>query len=850
MKVASWENGRMGTEPRRRLPIEAVCLMLCLAALVALPGCGGCRQDPMKAREEAEKKAAEERARQKEKPKPDFEVTRLATRPSDRRPTSDPDPLGPPCKPGHWTGVTLAGKTNNFDFVGDLEIVATNSRGTPLLLENAPFELATSRQVSLPKREPKLFESIMYVPPSRQQALVSYRLNWRKGGRRALESSHRLSQMPSYQYHFAVLARWPARYTYLANLPAITPPSDGLSANPTKPYYRVALMPGDRRPLLPSQGLLWTSIAYVLWDDAEPGSLTLDQQQGLLDWLHWGGQLIISGPDSLDSLGDCFLTPYLPAKSTGARELGEADFQPLHAWANDDKVEGKKSVPPLAPTRPLTGVQIEPHPQAEFVADSGDLLIQRRVGRGRIVVSAFRLSGRDLTTWPGLDEMFNAFLLRRPPRRFFETKELDLRVVWADRGLHRLDAAHVSKLRYFTRDTGVEFGTYGTDVRYQNVDFDSDPMWGPGVAAWNDAGPVADSARTALRNAAQIEIPTRSFVLWILAGYLAVLVPANWAVFRLAGRVEWAWAAAPVIAIVCTIVVIRAAQLDIGFARSQTEVTVLELQADYPRAHATRYTALYTSLTTEYDVHADNPGTLVLAFPKTTGPGDDSERRGLIYRRNGKNASLEDYFVRSNSIGMVHSEQMVDVGGTLSLVETPGGGLQVFNQTEFSLHDAGVVRMGASGSLETAWVGSLEPGAKSPLRFVRPVASPSDGSLWKEKRTDPTLTGIGLPQGTLNLRPLARLAEGRAVDQQNRTIGELQPGEVRLIAGLKQRAAGPVVDPAAPQTQFGTLVVAHLRHAADATPRPDKNTLADLKRNSAAELDPADPADAFGESGF
>ena len=41
------------------------------------------------------------------------------------------------------------------------------------------------------------------------------------------------------------------------------------------------------------------------------------------------------------------------------------------------------------------------------------------VGRGRIVASAFRLSG-DLTSQPGFDELFNAFVLRRPPRCFTE----------------------------------------------------------------------------------------------------------------------------------------------------------------------------------------------------------------------------------------------------------------------------------------------------------------------------------------------------------------------------------------------------------------------------------------------
>ena len=46
--------------------------------------------------------------------------------------------------------------------------------------------------------------------------------------------------------------------------------------------------------------------------------------------------------------------------------------------------------------------------------------------------------------------------------------------------------------------------------------------------------------------------------------------------------------------------VINLAQLNIGFARAQNEIAVVEIQGDYPRAHVARYTALYTSLVTGY----------------------------------------------------------------------------------------------------------------------------------------------------------------------------------------------------------------------------------------------------------
>src|SRR5262249_41547520 len=111
------------------------------------------------------------------------------------------------------------------------------------------------------------------------------------------------------------------------------------------------------------------------------------------------------------------------------------------------------------------------------------------------------------------------------------------------------------------------------------------PLNGSGVAAWNDFSAVPTAARDTLREAAGILIPKSSFVVWTLAVYLFVLVPLNWAIFWLCGRVEWAWIAAGLIALCGVAAVVKLAQLDIGFARSQTELALLELHGGYPRGH-------------------------------------------------------------------------------------------------------------------------------------------------------------------------------------------------------------------------------------------------------------------------
>ena len=197
----------------------------------------------------------------------------------------------------------------------------------------------------------------------------------------------------------------------------------------------------------------------------------------------------------------------------------------------------------------------------------------------------------------------------------------------------------------------------------QSLDEDESPAVGPGVAAWNDFSPLADAARDSLREAAGIEIPKARFVVWVLILYLIVLVPVNWGVFAAIGRVEWAWIAAPIIAVGGMAAVVKLAQLDIGFARSQSEIAILELHNGYPRGHLTRFTALYTSLSTTYDVNPDERTTLILPFcadPNFT-PRLGQSIDTVTYHCE-PTVQLTDFGVSSNSTSFLHSEEMFDLG--------------------------------------------------------------------------------------------------------------------------------------------------------------------------------------------
>ena len=160
--------------------------------------------------------------------------------------------------------------------------------------------------------------------------------------------------MPGYQYHLVGRVREPDRYRFLKVLHSVRPLWDDIVSGNTDYYYRVQLPQIKQTVPLPGDSLCWTSIAYLLWDDIDPSLLNSDQRQALLDWLHWGGQIVISGPKTLDALKNSFLDPYLPATAGDPLKIDDQTLQELNAaWT----VHVDKSRP-LTATVPWNGVTL------------------------------------------------------------------------------------------------------------------------------------------------------------------------------------------------------------------------------------------------------------------------------------------------------------------------------------------------------------------------------------------------------------------------------------------------------------------------------------------------------------
>ncbi len=810
---------------RSAIPLILLCSML----LIAAPGCSGC----FGGNTAAKKKKEDE---EKKKRKPDFEVGRLRVQPSDE--TSRTKNA---VKPGHWTVTTQPLLANHFEFPAELHAASVDRSGKQVRVEATQYQMTVSTPAPLPKGTRKDYEMTYFVPSiysegseTASAAWLHSQLRSRRGGREVADTMQPTTNMPDFQYYMVVLARDPSRYTALKRLDTVMPPSSQLDELADITYYRVLLPRVERGAPLPSHAMAWTGIAYLVWDGMDPSLITPMQQNAMLDWLHFGGQIVISAPASLDMLRGSFLDPYLPADKVKAVDLKQSDFGAINAhWSLvNQQTRAREQIELI---KPIVGIEMKIRDGAVAIPNTGGLIVERMVGRGRIVASAFPLTSKKLKEWECYDSLWHNALLRRPRRKFSRTVGSDYtRVDFHGLASFERDPRLSTTLRMFSRD--AQNMTRAPDTSREALDMSREGRHGPkedawhfgghskwlysGVAGWNDRSGVANAARNALRRAAGITIPSAGFVLKVLVIYLAFLVPVNWGVFRLMGRVEWAWIAAPIIAVVGSVAVVRLAQLDIGFARARTEVAVLELHGDYGRGHLTRYTALYTSLSTTYDFVFSEQSAVAQPFPANLGyrHSQHAPTYTVNYRRD-KQVVLSGFTVASNKTGMVHSEHMFQLEGGVAVTGDETSGYQVENASELNINEAGVLR-GTESGVEIAYLGELPGKSNKPLNFV-PADLPNEGDLpiaeWRASKM------LGKRQAQAGEVSLAAMAELGANSLQ------LAVGEMRLIGWTNAQLPGAEIRPAVRQTQTQTLILAHLTPGQRPEIQPDVNMRADFE---------------------
>ncbi|QDV36708.1 hypothetical protein [Tautonia plasticadhaerens] len=759
-------------------------------------------------------------------------------------------------KPNHWASLTQELQANLFDYEGRL-------RTAPVALRDMPRSVVFRRDARLVEGEPMRLSWPAFLPMETKALDIEL---VRPGALRPDDSTQApLLPMPAHQMLVVVLSDDPLIYDYWKRYQALVPATTDMADQQLvdrRTYYRLVVPQEANRPNLSSHPLTWTTISHVIWDGFDPNDLDAGQQRAMIDWLHWGGQLVIAGGAGapLQPLVnvESFLAPYLPAEPSGENlTLGESDLKGLASlylppiWKADrlaspsadysnpmqarrgainDRL-GSRYAPPepidLPPDRPMQLTGLSPlADDVQWITDDQGRRFgaERRVGRGRILMLGIDPKESAFQRWAGNDTFIRRVVLRRPEDRW---RPLD------PNDNFMLSGPELSWYRLLGRDlepvppAPIE----GVDVAMTTA---ANPF-GPGpvadpmleqtpeapVAAWLDSAKLPALARTTLVEASGIEVPGAPFVLRIIVAYVAALVPLNWLVCRFVfRRRELAWVVVPLLAFGFAGAVERAAAIDSGYERACDEIDLLEIQPGYPRGHLSRFSVLYSTGRQNFTISFPGEPS-ALALPLNANLTIRGEQVTESTWQSTPGPELIDFRVEPRSLAMFRAEQMIDLRGGIALQSPADGPRAIVNQTTLELRDAVLVDVatgGQGGENRYTPIGTIAPGGRVPLPAsdasfseYQPVGSP-DRPDWA------ALDDF--------LDPLCSYNWGKPEDA----------GELRLVAWAAGPMPGQELNPGVDRHRGFTLVVTHLRYAPP--PPPDLPIYTSVASDAFGAIDP------------
>jgi hypothetical protein len=735
-------------------------------------------------------------------------------------------------KPNHWVTMVEEMQANHDNYLGQIQTA-------PVRLLGMPQATVFGREARLLKDRPgRLPFQAMFPRKTKEVDLDLLRPGALRpdGGTQAP-----IRPMETHQMLLFLLAEKPSEYATWTRFQAVIPANAALDDQQmvdVARYYRIVSVQDPKQPNLSSHPLTWTTISHFVWDEVDPAVLNVGQRQAMVDWLHWGGQLIVSGGAgrTLALLGDdeSFLAPYLPALPSG--ENGTIEPEELEELAERFQVPGWKSgaatldeialedlelpieasrVGPIPtqfarryhgpgrlvapPSRPVYLAGLRPRgedtrPITTRPGGEGQVIgFERRVGRGRILALGFDLKEPAFMTWKGYDTFVRRVLMRRVEDNWNPRDAQDREM---------LSGPALSWVRYVARDLGAP--AVSGDPEFAGG---SPPV--PGslesglpmepVAAWLDDAAMPSAARGELARASGIEIPGSSFVLRVMVAYILALVPLNWLICRFVlKRQELAWVIVPILALGVAGAVERAAAIDMGYDIACDEIDLLELQPGYSRAHLSRFGALYSTGRERFTIsYPGEPSALALPLNANTSlRGEDITESSW---QSSPLPALSGFRVEPRSLAMFRAEQMMDLGGMIGLVAGDGAsaGRRVANQTDLELREAVLIEdfPGKSGQRHYP-LGNLGPGQVVEL----PEPGAMSGSPDAERPEWVDLAKF--------LGPLKEYHWGRPEDR----------GGQRLVAWARDPRGGQELEPKVDRHRGFTLIVAHLGYGPPPSP--------------------------------
>jgi hypothetical protein len=736
---------------------------------------------------------------EREKQRAPFEIFRMQVAPFE---------VLPYVKPHHWSWVVIEARANLGDYSGLLQTAPDVAGRWQVTLDDMPQAMIFRRDARMAKGQVTRMGLPVFLP--RAPRNLVFELTRPDAIRPDMYSEPNILKLETHQMIVPVLAADTNIYAnwsrFLATVPAAVNRDTGPAEVDRMRYYRLAtpLNPGKAPPLA-GHPLVWTTTSHLIWDGLPPSTLDPLQQQAMIDWLHWGGQIIVmaAGP-SFATIQDSFLGPYLPARPSGVTQtvapeeleglsrafrppfrIEEADLtldsrgQPLVA-ERPTRYRAPEPIRP-APRQPFVWTELEPKPNATPVpwpgsSDGKALGVEWRVGQGRVLMLGINLGDPAMRSWPGLDTFVRRVVFRRPHE--------DLIPHPAGWAYPMLDARQLSWVRYLARDEGLKETAAGPPTAGDLV------LPRAQVAAWTDTARLPDLARRTLEKASGITIPGSSFVLKVVLAYLLALVPINWLICRFVfRRSELAWIAAPLLSISFAVIVERAAAYDMGFDRSCDEIDLLEIQGGYDRAHLSRFASVYTTgRDRDAITYPSDPASLALPMAAFNALRGEEYRTSVSQSQ--PDAGLSDFLVQPRSLALFRSESMVNLGGTIALEgEDPRSG-RIRNSTELTIHQALLIDLQDD---------------RDPI----PLGTIPSGSVIEIAPETPSADSAAGPEAPAV--EWANLEEFLSALRQSRSNSIEHQRGWRLIGYAPDPHPGQKIEPAVDRHRGVRLVVVHLR---------------------------------------
>ncbi|MCY2974267.1 MAG: hypothetical protein NTW52_06325 [Planctomycetota bacterium] len=855
-------------------------LLLCILAMV--PGCGGCRREAL----DKDSTATEKK---KDKVVDRLKVDRLRALPA----ASGSDLLL--LKPGHWYELQQPVKANFGDESIEVSCNIVDQVFHPLSMLGLREPIAFERSIALARGQEKRLDYQVFVP-SVPPPLVDLesavkpqvRVNYmpRGVGVSLREEVYPITVIPDYQFYLVALSKATDAYQFLEGSTALVWPSEGkLEDEKVFPIRLVSIEESQASASLPTRLNTWSSTSHLLWNDCAATAFTEQQKAAIVDWLHFGGQIIVNGPESQSALANSFLSDYLPIVELTKGSNAEIDWDAFNSKWSISTIVGQQGTPIVMPQdRDVPSISGKLVPGARWVSGCEGIAAERMVGAGRVVMTTFPIAESTWIRWPSYSSFINAVLLARPPRIWaHDSNQLgDLVFVEPFRGFEK-DPTLTSRFRLLARDLGARSATLEppsdasiiNSLRVPESQLNAiaaeaeleaelkrirsgEPGTRRSIGELSSQGGFTRPAGQVLRQASGINVPSISTIIKLLAAYLVVLVPINWIVFWLIGRVELAWIAAPVIAIIGAFAIARAVQLDVGFSRSQTSISVVEVPSGYSRGYSASFTSLYTSLTTNYSAFNSESNGMVV--PMLT-----REERMMSFTRDtpmmtyryasDRGEGLESFPVRSNSTSFIRAEQPCEIGGEVTLTWSGNNSdsIQVENRSSLNFARAGIVAMDNDGQMRKGWVGNIDGGNITSVAVdLAAVANDSTERTTNSRK----VRALFLDEWELEAdKADPKIAKSFGQNRDPKDGGDTniyvkplitslltshfwQPGEAMMV-GICNKAFSPIViNPLAPQRQEQSLFVVHLFTESIGTASPDIN----IPKKSAASEEDLDPA--------